>query len=209
MGLVYPPVCAFCGKIDSNFLCENCKIKIEEIEKFHQDKYDSKNFDEHIYMFEYKKIRDKILEYKFNDKAYYYKSFVNILLNNKKMCEILESYDIIISVPIHNKRRKERGYNQTELIAREIAKNMYRLEYMNIINKNINSVPQSTLNKLERAINSQNIFELKNVNKQKIQQKRVLIFDDIYTTGATANECAKIIKVLQPSKIGILTIAKD
>lgn len=202
-------MCAFCGKIDSSFLCENCKKEIEKIEKFHQDIYELKEYNEHIYMFNYKEIREKILEYKFNDKAYYYKTFVNILLNNKKMCEILKSYDIIIPVPIHNKRRKERGYNQTELIAKEISKSIYELEYIDILVKNVNTVPQSTLNKMNRATNSKNVYKLKYKSKQEIEQRKVLIFDDIYTTGATANECAKTIKQLNPNKIGILTIAKD
>ena len=160
-------------------------------------------------MFKYKDIRDKILAYKFDDKPYYYKTFVNILLNNKKICEILKSYDIIIPVPIHNKRRKERGYNQTELISKEISKNIYGLEYINILTKSVNTAPQSTLNKEQRSINYKNVYKLKKLDYQKIQQKSVLIFDDIYTTGATANECAKAIKTLQPYKIGILTIAKD
>ena len=159
-------------------------------------------------MFKYKAIRDKILAYKFDDKAYYYKTFVNILLNNKKMCEILKSYDIIIPVPIHNKRRKERGYNQTELIAREIAKKA-ELEYINILEKCKNTIPQSTLSKEERIENSKDIYRTKEPSKQKIKDKKVLIFDDIYTTGSTVNECAKAIKTLQPYKIGILTIAKD
>ena len=209
INLIYPPVCAFCGKIDNDFLCENCKENIEKIEKVCQDKYKSKEFDEHIYMFKYTDIREKILAYKFDDKAYYYKTFVNVLLNNKKMCEILKSYDIIIPVPIHNKRRKERGYNQTELIAKELAKNINGLEYTDILIKNINTIPQSSLNKEERAKNSQNIYELKKLGKQQIYPKRVLIFDDIYTTGATANECAKVIRTLRPNKVGILTIAKD
>ena len=209
INLIYPPVCPFCGKIDENFLCENCRKNLQEIEKVHLDKCKSKYYEEHAYMFKYNDIRDSILAYKFDDKPYYYKTFVNILLNNKKMCEILKSYDIIIPVPIHNKRRKERGYNQTELIAREIAKKVYELEYINILEKTINTVPQSTLSKEQRKINSKDIYKLKNIDCQKIQQKRVLIFDDIYTTGATANECAKVVKALQPYKIGILTIAKD
>ena len=159
-------------------------------------------------MFNYNDIRDSILAYKFDDKPYYYKTFVNILLNNKKMCEILKSYDIIIPVPIHNKRRKERGYNQTELIAREIAKKA-ELEYINILEKCKNTIPQSTLSKEERIENSKDIYRTKEPSKQKIKDKKVLIFDDIYTTGSTVNECAKVIKTLQPYKIGILTIAKD
>ena len=201
-------MCAFCGKIDKNFLCENCRKGVKKIEKTHIDKYTSKYYEEHLYMFKYKAIRDKILAYKFDDKAYYYKTFVNILLNNKKMCEILKSYDIIIPVPIHNKRRKERGYNQTELIAREIAKKA-ELEYINILEKCKNTIPQSTLSKEERIENSKDIYRTKEPSKQKIKDKKVLIFDDIYTTGSTVNECAKAIKTLQPYKIGILTIAKD
>ena len=209
INLIYPPTCAFCGNINNNFLCEKCKKEIEKIEQVRQIKYKSKYYDEHIYMFKYNFIRDKILAYKFNDKAYYYKTFVGILLNNKKMCEILTSYDIIVPVPIHNKRRKERGYNQTELIAKEIAKNIDGLEYANILEKNKNTVPQSTLNKKDRIKNSVNVYNLKNISNTKINYKNILIFDDIYTTGSTANECAKILRKLEPKSIGILTIAKD
>lgn len=206
-------MCAFCGKIDGSFLCEDCKKEFEKIGKARKTKYKSKYYDEHIYMFKYADVRNKTLAYKFDDKAYYYKTFVNILLNNKKMCEILKSYDIIIPVPIHNKRRKERGYNQTELIAKELAKNIDGLEYVDTLQKNKNTVPQSTLKKEERIKNSAGMYELKNKIKQtaenKIYQKNVLIFDDIYTTGSTANECAKVIRMLGPKMIGILTLAKD
>ena len=155
---------------------------------------------------------------------------MKVLLNNKKICEILKSYDIIISVPIHDKRKKERGYNQTELIAKEIAKelitehkkekdiqnnynisnNINNLIYLDLLIKRKNLVPQSTLNKKQRLENSKNAYGLKNIEKTKlIEQKNILIFDDIYTTGSTANECARIIRQLNPKKIGILTIAKD
>lgn len=213
-------MCAFCGKIDKNFLCENCKKEMESTANVYKKIYNDKEYDEHIYMYKYENIRDKILKYKFKDKPYYYKTFANIFLNNKKMCEILKAYDIIIPVPIHNKRRKERGYNQTELIAKEIAKNINELKYLNILIKSVNTIPQSKLNKKDRAKNAQNIYKLKDIKGQdiikktskectNINKKRVLIFDDIYTTGATANECAKIIRTLKPNKIGILTIAKD
>ena len=123
------------------------------------------------------------------------------------MCDILKSYDIIIPVPIHNKRRKQRGYNQTELIAKELAKEILNLEYMNILTKNENAKPQSLLNKEQRIENAKNVYGvIKNID---IENKRILIFDDIYTTGATANECAKVLRNKKPKKIGILTIAKD
>lgn len=196
----------------------------------HIDYYKNKEifFDEHIYMFKYKNIRKNILDYKFNDKSYYYKAFVNILLKDKKMCEILKSYDIIVPVPIHNKRRMERGYNQTELIAKELSrkinyctntiikiKEQETLRYENILIKKNNTKPQSSLNKIQRAENAKNVYKLRKNKRmileyEKIKNKNILIFDDIYTTGATANECAKVInEELAPNKIGILTMAKD
>lgn len=243
-------MCSFCGKLDKNFLCKECKSKVEKLEQIHIDKYYNKKYhnienlkkhnlkkykyyDEHIYLFKYEGyIREKILQYKFNGKSYYCKTFVEILLNNKKMCEILKSYDIIIPVPIHNKKRKERGYNQTELIAEELSKQIKQMgknklnghenaicnlnleiEYKNILQKVINTKPQSTLNKKQRIENSKNAYEIKKGCYSKLYEeisyKNVLIFDDIYTTGSTSNECAKIIRKLNPKKIGILTIAKD
>ena len=201
-------MCAFCSKIDKNYLCEKCRNSLEKLEKMHIDKYKNKYFNEHIYLFKYENfIREKILAYKFNDKPYYYKTFVKIFITNKKMCDILKTYDIIIPVPIHNKRRKERGYNQTELIAKELSKNFNNLKYMNILTKNKNAKPQSTLNKKEKIENSKNVYGIK--ENIEIKQKKILIFDDIYTTGSTANECAKILKECKTKKIGILTIAKD
>lgn len=182
---------------------------MNQIGKTHIKKYKNKAFNEHYYLFKYKDVRNYILEYKFNDKAYYYKSFVNILLNNKKICEILKSYDIIIPVPIHNKRKKERGYNQTALIVNDIAKKTLELEYYDALVKVKNIVPQSTLRKEERKENSKNVYKLKADSERIIENKKVLIFDDIYTTGATAEECAKAVKKAKPDKIGILTIAKD
>ena len=209
LNLIYLPVCAFCGEINYNFLCKKCENKLRKIEKIKVEKYKNKYYNEHIYLYKYQDIRNEILKYKFNNKAYYHKSFSKIIVNNKKMCKILKSYDIIIPVPIHKKRRKERGYNQAELIAKEISKNILSLKYLDVLKKEKNTVAQSTLNKKERLNNLKNVYKIKDITINELENKKVLIFDDIYTTGTTANECAKVIKVLNPEKIGILTIAKD
>ncbi len=165
-------------------------------------------FQEHLYVFQYQgKIRQILLDYKFNNQAYLYKTIVNFLLKNKKFFQILKSYDTIVPVPISKKRRKERGYNQSELIAREIAK---RLE-ITYDNKSLlkvkNIIEQSKLNKEEREKNIQGVYQLR--NKQILENKKILLLDDIYTTGSTVNECSKILSIAKPNKIGVLTIAKD
>ena len=80
------------------------------------------------------------------------------LIMNKKIYDILKSYDIIIPVPLNKSRKKERGYNQTELIAKEISKNIKNLKYLNILEKTKNAVPQSTLNKAQRLKNLETAY---------------------------------------------------
>lgn len=148
-----------------------------------------------------------MINYKFNEQSYLYKTIVNFLLKNKKFFEILKSYDTIIPVPISKKRRKERGYNQSELIAREIAKKV-GIEYnYQCLFKTKNIVEQSKLNKEERQKNIQGVYQ---INKpQLLENKKLLLIDDIYTTGSTANECSKTLNQANPKQIGVMTLAKD
>lgn len=161
-----------------------------------------------MYFFKYDGIiRKTIIDYKFNDKSYIYKTYTNFFLKNEKFCEIIKKYDIIIPVPISSKRSKQRGYNQSLLIAKELAKKTnIKLENKCLI-KSKNIIEQSKLNKEERKQNIIGVYKLK--NEQKIKNQKILIVDDIYTTGSTVNECCKTLLKAKPSKIGVLTIAKD
>ena len=127
----------------------------------------------------------------------------------QKSFENLKKYDIIISVPISRQRRKERGYNQSELIALELSKILGVQIKKDIIYKIKNTVPQSSLNKVQREENAKGVYKVKNT--EKLYNKKILIFDDIYTTGNTVNECAKTLvqKGIKKENIGVLTIAKD
>lgn len=206
--LVYPNVCVFCNKICKNELCNKCKMKIIQHQIDIVIKPENKYFKELISILKYEGIiRDKILQYKFEDKAYIYKTFAKIVLKNKKVCGLLKKYDIIIPVPIHKKRKLQRGYNQTQLIAKEISKNIDIKLCNNVLVKNKNTIAQSKLNKNKRKQNIKGAFKALNV--QNIQGKSVLLFDDIYTTGSTANECSKILKEAGAKTVGVLTIAKD
>ena len=166
------------------------------------------NFEELIYIFKYGGIiRENILKYKFQEKSYLYKTFVNFLTKNDKIFENIKNYDTIIAVPISSKRKKQRGYNQSFLIAKELAKRA-NLEIVNdCLFKTKNVIEQSKLTKEERIENIKNVYSLK--NGYKIENKKVLLFDDIYTTGSTVNECCKMLKKANPRKIGVLVLAKD
>ena len=206
--LMFPTTCGICGKICKEALCKKCKLKLKNYEINLIIKNKKMYFNESMHIFKYDDIiRQKIIEYKFQGKSYLYKTFAEIILKNEKVCGFLENYDIIIPVPIHKKRKIERGYNQTELIAKLLAKHLNLKFGTDILFKQKNIVSQTELNKTNRKENVKNAFMVKNVDKLK--NKKILLFDDIYTTGSTANECSKVLKKSGAKQIGLLTIAKD
>ena len=115
---------------------------------------------------------------------------------------------MIIPVPLHKYRSRERGYNQSFLILKALAKkNKNIIIKNNILQKQRNIKPQSSMNKLERKNNIKNAYTI--TNKLEIKNKKILLFDDVFTTGSTTNECSRMLKENGAKKIGVLTIAKD
>lgn len=203
---LYPNQCIICGKLYSDEICNRCYKTLEITEK--TEKYKNRNFNEHIYFFKYEgKIRNLIIDYKFNDKAYLSNFFTKIIIKNEKICRKIKSYDIIIPVPIHKKRKNERGYNQSELIARNLANKLELKLVTDVLIKEKNTIAQSTLTRKQREQNVKQVYKIQ--NKQKIENKKVILIDDIYTTGSTAEECSKMLKQNGAKEILVLTIAKD
>ena len=213
LDLIYPQVCGICGKANSKSLCNKCKVKLRKEFEFKTDNYEqdlSKNFIEHNYFFKYENlIRSQILAIKFQEKPYVYKTIAEFVKNMQKSFENLKKYDIIIIVPISNKRKRDRGYNQSELIGKEISKIIKVPIEKKVLYKIKNTAPQSTLNKKQREENAKGVYKAQNITK--IYNKKILLIDDIYTTGNTVNECANTLieKGIKRSNIGVLTIAKD
>lgn len=225
INLIYPQVCGICGKINYNAVCPKCNVHLKKQGKMdiltkeelkENSLEEEKFFEELIYIFKYEgQIRELILDYKFNEKSYMYKTFVNFLLKNKKIFENIKKYDKIIPVPISKKRYKERGYNQSLLIAKEISmqisyetNNNIKLELVNnCLIKTKNIIEQSKLNKEDRQHNIQGVYTLK--NGSILTNKSILLIDDIYTTGSTVNECSRVLQQAKPNKIGVLVLAKD
>ena len=102
---------------------------------------------------------------------------------------------------------KQRGYNQSELIAKDLAKIAQIKCYTNILIKTKNNEPQSTLSGKLRKENTKNVYKL--ITEEKINNKKVLLFDDIYTTGSTALACLHELNKANVKQVGILTLAKD
>ena len=166
-------------------------------------------YDEHMHIFKYTGIiKEKIVQYKFKDKAYLSKLFAEFIYANKKVMKYIFSYDYLIPIPLNKIRKRLRGYNQTYLILEELKKreNHIKIE-IDILYKDKNIKPQSTLNEIQRKMNIKNAYSVKNI--EKIKDKKILLFDDVFTTGSTTNECSRLLKENGAKKVGVLTIAKD
>ena len=213
INIIYPQRCSICEKLEKKSLCNKCKQKLKEEFCFSFDDYmndSNKYFIIHYYFFRYKNIiRKQILGLKFNEKPYICQTITYFLKNMQKSFENLKKYDIIIVVPISKQRRKERGYNQSELIGKQIAVMINAKIEKNILTKKRNTVPQSTLNKKQREENVKRVYQVKKI--QKIQNKKISLIDDIYTTGSTVNECAKVLVEggIKRENISVLTLIKD
>lgn len=192
-------------------MCENCKAQIDKLVIGKIDNYENKTdkfFNKHGYIFKYEgQIRKLLIDYKFNDKPYLYKTFASII-SNEKIINFINNYEIIIPVPIHKKRLNSRGYNQSELLVREISRKSKNIKFINnLLIKTKNNVAQSTLSKEDRVLNVKNIYKVQ--NNDLIKGKSIILLDDIYTTGNTVNECSRILKENGAREIGIFTISKD
>jgi len=99
---------------------------------------------------------------------------------------------ILIPIPLHKKKLRKRGFNQAEEIAKELANRLEIPLLLNCLKKAKTTSPQAELSKKEREENIKGVFWIK--NEHLIKNKKILLVDDIYTTGATMEEAAKILK---------------
>ncbi|RZB34773.1 MAG: hypothetical protein SRB1_00541 [Desulfobacteraceae bacterium Eth-SRB1] len=132
-------------------------------------------------------------------------------------CWDKESIDVIVPVPLHIKRFRKRGFNQSFLLIRDwvqLAKslsiNFAHIEIdKHLLLRNRWTQPQTGLDRRQRAANIKNAFSInESSNISGIIEKRILLVDDVYTTGATANECAKVLLRGGAESVDVLTLAR-
>jgi ComF family protein len=118
---------------------------------------------------------------------------------------IFNDIDVIIPVPLHKKRLHERGYNQVTTFCEALEKNLAIPIIDSVLVKSINLKSQIQKSKENRLETNKNVFSIENAHK--IEGKHVLLVDDIFTTGATIEACAKEILKIKNTRISIVTMA--
>ena len=132
-------------------------------------------------------LRDAFAQYKFNGEISYGNIFSKLLMQKLALLIDKNDFDMLIPVPLSELRFKERGFNQSALIAKQLAE-AFKIPYSeNMLFRIRNTKKQSLLSSAERFENVKNAFM---ADQRKTAGKSILIFDDIYTLGVTMNECA-------------------
>jgi ComF family protein len=115
-------------------------------------------------------------------------------------------YSLMMPVPLHIKRLRERGFNQSLILARAIGEKQQVPVTFSALKRHKFTLTQAGSNKKERKQNIKGAFEIS--NKKEIAGKNIILVDDVYTTGATANECAKTLIKAGAQKVSVLTLAR-
>ena len=124
------------------------------------------------------------------------------LLENPDMLEA----EYFVSVPIHKKRLKKRGFNQAEVLARELS-TLANIPYLNALTRIKNTKSQTKLTKKERTENIKEAFVCS--EPKEIKRKAIILIDDVCTTGATLEECAKVLKKAGAREVYALCATKE
>jgi ComF family protein len=114
--------------------------------------------------------------------------------------------EIIVPVPLHTKRLRQRGFNQALILCRKIFPEWRGMIDPHILERHSWTQPQTGLSGKERRRNVQNAFKVR--RPEKIKNKRILLVDDVFTTGATVNECARILVKNKANVVDVFTFAR-
>lgn len=218
----FPKVCVGCGRIDT-FLCPKCYMKIIQIKSplclgcgrlSQKGKYCPRckpktKLNGVVIAAHYEEgpLKEAIHTYKYEfvyDLRYILSTF---LADALKRGGFDEKY-ILTYVPLHPKKENWRGFNQSKLLAEEVSK-ITGLEIMgNILRRKKNNPRQIELKRSERFANVKDIFSVNEEIVDKISGKKIILVDDIVTTGATLNECARVLKENGAKQVWGLVLGK-
>lgn len=191
LDLLYPPKCIFCRRLlrrEETELCKRCRAELSEIEHSIQ----RGQFFERchsVYYYE-ASVAEAVRRFKFYGRGEYAACFAR-LMAMRILREGVE-FDLVTWAPVSRKRQRKRGYDQSFLLAQEIAKEL-GAPCVRTLRKLRDNPPQSTRNDFAaRQANVLGAYEA--VEPQNFYGKRVLVIDDVITSGATLSECCRILK---------------
>lgn len=214
VSFIFPSKCSCCGEIiQSGYVCEKCKSQLKFVEekrclscgmgnKFCECKFNVYRFDGIVAPFyNADAAQQGIYGAKFGGRISAYKFYVNEMTKCVKDYFGNIKFDAVTFVPTSRKRLRERGYNQSEILAKGIAENL-NLPVYDLLKVKNKSIKQHQIERLkDRFKNVKELYDLKG----RARFENLLLVDDIKTTGATLDQCSRCLKLGGAEKVYCVT----
>lgn len=222
--LLWPEVCPFCQKAWKMGPCPTCKKEIQKLiikeprcmqcgkpvgraeqEYCHDCMHAVHHFDKGLSLWLHKQpVSGSVYQFKYHNQRVYGKFYANELV--RQFGKQIHTWNpgLIIPIPLHIRRKRKRGYNQAEIVARELGSLLRIPVDVKSVKRRYHTRPQKELKHSERKENLKNAFQL---SEQFIPTGNILLIDDIYTTGNTIDAAAQLLKKAGAANIYFLTIS--
>jgi ComF family protein len=217
LDIIYPVRCPLCGDIvvpKGNQICPACREKLpyineprcmkcskpleqEEKEYCNDCERKSYHFNKGYAVWTYNdRMKQSVANFKYHNKKEYAEFYIDEVIRNYAIKINRMNVDVIVPIPIHRSKYLERGYNQADILAKGIGKRTGITVISDLLLRNRKTMPQKELSDVERLKNLTGAFGWNEAAAKKYNRvvERVLLIDDIYTTGSTIEACSSILK---------------
>lgn len=224
---LYPRNCEICSRpVDrrSRYICSDCLMRVPFAQVFGTCSVCSRpiygyegefvcdecirtkpHFDVAVQAVKFEgKARELVIDFKFNDAIYLKNDFADWMEGALRARLDVSAVDAVVPVPLTRKGFFRRGYNQSEILAREIALKIDR-KCVRALARKGSPRTQSSLDAASRAENVKGTFAV--VKPSRVRGRIILLIDDIMTTGSTLSECASVLKECGAAEVWCLTLA--
>jgi len=216
-GLFFPELCVVCNKnlfVQEKLICTKCLYELPKT-NFHNElenpvaqlfwgRAKIEFATAYFYFNKGSQYQEMMHHFK-----YHGKKEIGFVLGKSFGLQLKESpfndIDIIIPVPLHPKKQKKRGYNQSDWIAMGLAHSLNKVADIENLIRSVATATQTRKSRFERWQNVENIFVIK--DPSKIEGKHILLVDDVVTTGSTLEACANVILEIKNTKVSIAALA--
>ena len=204
LDLLYPPKCVFCTRLlrsEETDICAQCRTDLPRVE---HRLYRGECYECCYAAYYYKDaVAASVKKFKFSGRPYYAEAYGRILA--MLILQERVEFDLISWVPISDRRAKQRGYRQSKLLAEAIANELGEQAVQTLRKIKDNPAQSSVRKPSERKLNVKNVYCA--VSEENFSGKRILLVDDVITSGATLSECARTLKRAGAKSIVCVTLA--